>query len=423
MLLSFACRGQIITTVLGTYRSAISDPQYLALDIFGNLYCPTRGGNTVLKVDTNGVVTVFAGIGTAGFSGDNGPATLAKLYQPTGVTTDTFGNLYIADNGNHRIRKVDAGTGIINTIAGNDTSGFGGDNGPASAATLYTPVNVYFDKFGNLYIADAHGRIRKINSSDIITTVAGNGIIGYSGDGGPATAAMCEPEFTCTDISGNIYFGDGMNNTIRKIDTSGLISTIAGDSSGMYVYNGDERSALGASMDPVCIAFDKDGLLVISDSYNSRIRKIDNAGIIHTVAGNGVSGYSGDNGPATSAEINRPSGIVFDNCGNLFIAQINQPCIRKVSFNPYCWPERIQNITKSNPINIYPNPASDILHIDNIETKGNYRLLSIEGEVMQKGCLKEGSNIVSVNLLPESMYVIEVTNDSREKIITKIVKQ
>jgi len=332
--LSFVGKAQIITTVPGT-SGVISDPAQLAFDRYGNLYCGEGLGNKVIKIDTSGVVSVFAGTGATGYGGDGGPATAAVFNQPAAVATDSFGNVYIGDGGNNRVRKVDVTTGIITTIAGTGTAGFGGDGGPAVASKLFAPGGLYFDKYENLYITDdANFRIRKIDVSGIITTIAGNGTYASAGDGGPATAAECYPDYNmCTDALGNLYFIDNANNTVRKIDTLGIISTIAGDSSGAATYVADGVPALGAPMGPAGIAFNEFGELVISDDENNRIRLIDSSGIIHTVAGDGIVGYSGDGGSAVSAEIGQPVGITFDHCGNLYIAEITSARIRKVTFN------------------------------------------------------------------------------------------
>jgi len=314
----FILEAQIITTVPGTTGSVLTQPESISFDIYGNLYIP-----------------VTLGTGTAGFSGDGGLATMAQVYQPTSVTTDTIGNVYIADALNNRIRKIVIATGIISTIAGNGTPAFSGDSGLATAAELFAPSSICFDKYGNLYFTDSRNyRIRKINTSGIIYTIAGNGLTGSTGDGGPAILARCEPETNmCIDSFGNIYFGDNGNVTIRKVDTAGIITTIAGDSSGVYTYSIDGVPALGAPMSPECVEISPHGLLVIGDELNNRVREIDSLGIIHTIAGNGVYGYSGDGGLADSAAIAFPDGIAFDHCGNMYISEVGAPCIRKVYFS------------------------------------------------------------------------------------------
>jgi sugar lactone lactonase YvrE len=184
-------------------------PQYIAADRAGNLFFPVQ--HTVLRLDaTTGVLTLVAGNGTTGFSGDNGPATSAQLNFPAGVAVDSAGNLYIADSYNNRVRKVS--NGVITTVAGNGTFGFSGDNGPATSAQFGFPYGLAVDSAGNLYIADSGNRIRKV-SNGVITTVAGNGTTGFSGDNGPATSAQLSgPRGVSVDSAGNLYIADANNN-------------------------------------------------------------------------------------------------------------------------------------------------------------------------------------------------------------------
>jgi sugar lactone lactonase YvrE len=283
--------------------------------------------DTVLRLDaTTGVLTLVAGNGTYGFSGDNGPATNAQLNGPVGVTLDSAGDLYIADQGNNCIRKVSGG--VITTVAGNGTLGFSGDNGPATNAQLNYPVGVAVDPAGNLYIADLENfRIRKV-SNGVITTVAGNGTAGFSGDNGPATNAQLNyPAGVAVDPAGNLYIADLENFRIRKV-SNGVITTVAGNGTGGF--SGDNGPAVSARLDFGGVAVDPAGNVYIADSGTSRIRKVSN-GVIATVAGNGTFGFSGDNGPATSAQLNGPSGVAVDSGGNLYIADVGNSRIRKVS--------------------------------------------------------------------------------------------
>jgi len=273
---------------------------------------------TGFTVGTSGVITTIAGNGFSGFSGDGGPATSAQLSGSSGVAVDGSGNIYFADNGNNRIRKVTA-AGIITTVAGNGSAGFSGDGGPATSAQLSGPAAVALDRSGNIYITDNRNhRIRKVTAVGVITTVAGNGSAGFSGDGGPATAAQLQsPAGIAVDGVGNLFIADLSNYRIRKVTPAGIITTAAG--TGSPFFSGDEGPATSAGLNAFGVAVDPTGNLLIADFGNHRIRKVTPEGIITTVVGNGTVGYTGDGGPATSAQISYPRGVAVDPNGNLLI--------------------------------------------------------------------------------------------------------
>ena len=426
-----ACDGQNITTVAGggtggdggpATAASIICPEQMTIDLHGNIYFTEALNHSIRKVDLTGIITTVAGTGTHGFSGDGGAATLAMINEPSGITTDTAGNIFFCDQENCRIRKIEVSTGIITTIAGNGMPSYGGDNGPASAATLNYPYGVYFKKPGELYISDnANHRVRKINASGIISTIVGNGMAGGSGDGEQATAAQCSPGNLCFDASGNMYISDAATFRVRKVNIDGIITTIAGNSSS-YIYNGDNIAATSANISPTYIGIGEDGLIYIPDSYNNRVRKVDNDGIIHTVAGNGTSGYTGDGDVATAAEISNPNSVAFDSCGNLYIAQINNPRIRKVTY-PYCGYLMTEVSPLRTELSIFPNPATNQLQIDNIPTPTNYRLHNIVGTTLQHGTLKAGNNSISLNALPTGMYLLELIDEEGNKTVKKIIKE
>jgi len=299
----------------------LSNPNGVAWGSGGILYIVDSGR---IRTVWNGVIATVAGIGTFGFSGDNGPATSAQLDYPGGVAVDSAGNCYIADTGNHRIRKVSGG--VITTVAGNGTLGFSGDNGPATSAQLGYPGGVAVDSAGDLYIADSYNfRVRKV-SNGVITTVAGNGTLGFSGDNGPATSAsLSRPSGIAVDSAGNLYIAEFNGSRIRKV-ANGVITTVAG--SGTPGFSGDNGPAISAQLNgPEGVAVDSAGNLYIADFGNNRIRKVAN-GVIATVAGNGTPGFSGDNGPATSAQLAYPEGVASDSAGNLYIADTSNHRIR-----------------------------------------------------------------------------------------------
>ena len=307
-------------------------PRGVALDAAGNLYIADSSNNRVRKVTPGGTITTAAGNGQFGYSGDGGPATSATIVQPYAVALDGAGNLYIADYGNNRIRKVTPG-GTISTVAGNGTFGAAGDGGPATSANLNRPYSVAVDTAGNLYIADfGNQRIRKVTPGGIISTVAGNGGTGFSGDGGPAISAQLNsPWGVAVDSAGNLYIADNQNNRIRKVTPGGTISTVAGN--GTIGFSGDGGPATSARLsNPRGVLVDSAGNLYIGDSFNHCIRKVTPGGTISTVAGlGGNPGFSGDNGPATSAELTYPEGMALDAAGNLYIADSTNHRVRKVT--------------------------------------------------------------------------------------------
>jgi trimeric autotransporter adhesin len=280
-------------------------------------------------------ISTVAGSATAGFAGDNAAATSARLSNPTGVTVDSAGNLYIADLGNNRIRKVSA-TGIITTVAGTGVGGFSGDGAAATAAQLSAPSRVAVDSAGNLYIADAiNNRIRKVTAATgFISTIAGTGVQGFSGDGGLATSAQIgNARGVTVDSAGNIYVADNDNNRIRKIDAlSGIITTVAGNGSATFSGDGGLATAAGIGSNAFEAAVDSAGNIFFVSQTTQRIRRVSAAtGIITTVAGTGTAGFSGDNGAATAAQVSGPIGVATDSAGNVYIADLNNNRIRKIT--------------------------------------------------------------------------------------------
>ncbi|OJJ19189.1 hypothetical protein BKI52_20470 [marine bacterium AO1-C] len=393
----------VITIVAGTGTSgntgdggnalaANINPFQLVVDKAGNIYFTSFGHHVVRKVDAStGIITTIAGTGARGYSGDGGPATSAQLNSPTGIALDSKGNVYFSDRRNSRIRKIDANTGIITTVTGSGTDDYTGDGGLASAATVASPEGLLIDANDNIYIADYDNAvvrkidattgnistiagggsqttegvqalqaqlvvyrlgidnngnlyvtddsdyyIKKIDNAGVVTTFSGNGnsdlFRGYWGDVGPATSALFNsPGTVITDASGNVYISDGTNHRVRKIDaTTGNISTIAG--TGVKGFSGDGGPATAAQINfPSGLVFDTNGNLYIVDLNNHRVRKVDaTTGNISTVVGTGVAGFSGDGGLATAAQLNFPRSIAIDGTGNLYIVDRSNHRIRKV---------------------------------------------------------------------------------------------
>ena len=313
-------------------NARLNEPRGIYKDSSDNIYIADTKNHIIRKVDgTTSIITKFAGTaGAAGYSGDGGLAVNAQLNEPCGITASS-GNLYIADTKNHRIRRVDT-TGNIITVVSTGSSGFSGDGGPALLARLNVPKGIFMDSWGNLYIADrGNHKIRRVDTSGNITTVAGTGSSGDSGDGGLATLAQLdEPRRIFVDSSDNLYIADTRNHRIRKVDASGIITTVAG--TGSSGFSGDGGLATLAQLDePHGVFVDSSGNIYIADRKNHRIRKVDGAtGIITTVSGRPGSGFSGDGGLATDAKHNQPRGIFKDSSGNLYIADTDNHRIRKV---------------------------------------------------------------------------------------------
>ena len=307
-------------------------PAGLTFDKKGNLYIADRNNHRIRKVDTRGIITTVAGNGTAGFSGDGGKATQAQLNLPSGVAVDDKGNIYISDRSNNRVRVVD-NKGTITTFAGNGGDGYSGDSGPATKAQLSKPFGLALDKKGNLYIADReNNRVRKVNPQGIITTVAGDGGFFFMGDNGPSyRASIAGPTGIVVDKNGILYIADRNNNRIRSVDTQGMIRTVAG--TGQQDYNGESEIARDTNLYlPFGMALDQDGKILIIDRSHYRIRRIDlRRGSIETVAGNGVKMFAGDGGPATGAKLSFPHGIAVDKKGNVIFSDKGHYRIRRVS--------------------------------------------------------------------------------------------
>jgi sugar lactone lactonase YvrE len=277
------------------------------------------------------LITAFAGDGTEGSSGDGGAATQAQLNSPRGVAVDGAGNVYIADTGNHRIRRVGS-NGIITTYAGTNGPGFSGDGGPATQAQLSSPVGVAVDGAGAVYIADrANNRIRRVDLDGIITTFAGTNTSSL-GNGGPATQAMLSlPEGVAVDGVGNVYIAETARHRIRRV-ANGIITTFAG--TGVPGLGDDDIPATQAEfLYPQSVAVDGAGNVYIADTDNHRIRRVDTNGIIRAFAGTGVRGFRGDGGPATQARLEFPGGLATDAAGNVYIADSGNRRVRRVGEN------------------------------------------------------------------------------------------
>jgi sugar lactone lactonase YvrE len=311
-------------------EAQLNYPMGVAVDAGGNVYIADQLNGRIRRVAIDGTISTVAGKGTWGYSGDGGSATNADLLTPCGVAVDRSGNIFIADTRNHRVRRVTTG-GTITTVAGNGTSGYTGDGAEAASASLNVPVALAFDAAGNLYIADAfNSAIRKVTSDGKIWTVAGRGIPGFSGDGGAATSAsLSQPGGIAFDAMDNLYIADSSNHRIRKVTPDGIITTVAGGPRRGFA--GDGGAATDARLNyPKGIALDSRGVLYIVDSLNNRVRAVLADGTIQTIAGAGFGDY-GDGGPAIEARFRFPEGLAIDHTGALYVSDNQNSRIRVLS--------------------------------------------------------------------------------------------
>lgn len=431
-------------------------------------------------------ITTIAGNGSSAYSGDGLAATAAGI-DVMDVKMDHAGNLYISDRSNRRIRKVNT-SGIISTYAGTTPGGYGGDGGQATAAQLNILNGIGIDKYGRIFIADGpNNRIRKVDTSGIITTITGTGFSGFSGEGTPATGAQVSDAYgVATDTMGNVYIADSYNNRIRRIDTGGIITTIAGD--GTVGFSGDGLAATAAQLSwPTSIVADNAGNIYFTDNENNRVRKINSAGIISTIAGSGTTGtspggytgsYTGDGGLATAATLNSPAYLALDCCNGLYVADNGNHCIRKINLAtgyittiagngtngffgdsgpataahfsfPYgitldamgnlyiadagnsrvrkvthvFVPTSLPRATTQPQTEIYPNPINDELLVDNAAIGSAITLYSIVGREVFKGVVNAPNERIDTRHLVPGTYILRLTDASGHRIAKTITKQ
>ncbi len=416
---------QTVTTIAGTGATGMSsgsfggdggaataanlyDPCSIAFDASGNLIFSDNRNARVRKITPAGIITTIAGTGVSGFSGDGGPATAAKLTIPGGLAFDAHHNLYVTDGFNARVRKIDT-NGIITTVAGNGTSVFAGDGGPATAASFQNPDNVAFDSIGNMYISDwQNNRLRKVDTFGIVRTIAGNGSIGFGGDGGPATAAGLSVGTFLFDRKGNILLGDPYNHRIRKIDTAGIITTFAGNGTAGFAGDGGPASA-ATFYSPDFLIYGPNGSIILSDELNHKLRKIDTNGIVSTIAGT-TEGFSGDGGPASAAQFNYPTGMAFDASGYLYVADLWNNRIRRIQFPGMATTVGVSAVMAGLLPVIYPNPTTGLIHILNLKSGTKYMLMGIGGTVVISGTFENGEGTLSLEQLAHGSYILTLTD-------------
>lgn len=334
----------------------LNSPHGLALSPDGSLWIADTGNARVRRI-TAGIIATVAGSGFGGQTAEGIPAAQARLAAPTALAVDRAGNVWIADSMAHRIRRVGA-DGRIFTAAGTGEAGFNGD-GLAAALRLNQPTAVAVDEAGNVFIAEAgNHRVRKLGSDGILVTVAGSGLRGYAGDGGPAVQALLDgPAGLALDAEGNLYIADRRNHVVRKVDRTGVIWTVAG--TGAAGFAGDGGPAIQARLNyPSAVAVDREGNLYIADTENHRVRRVTREGIIETIAGEGTPGYGGDDGPATQARLFFPTAVAVDAEGNVFVADQDNHRIRQLVRRGEASAAMVETLTVVNAASLLPGPVA-----------------------------------------------------------------
>jgi len=432
--ISFASYSQIISTFAGNGQAGyygdggpatlaeVDGPNAVQIDHSGNIYLVDQQNARIRLINTNGIISTFAGNGTVGYSGDGGPATAAEFDQPTVTTFDSLQNIYIVDCNNYRIRKINT-SGIITTIAGNGLQGYSGNGGAATLAELSLPSCVIVDDTGNLYIDDAWNNvIRKVNTSGMIEPFAGNNMEGYSGDGGNAMLAELSKPFRIVfDKQWNMYIADSYNSRIREINSLGIITTIAGN--GVASFAGDGGPGTASEIDmPYGLTIDDSGKIYIADTYNNRIREINTSGIISTIAGNGTSGYSGDAGPCTAAEINWPTGVSLDYRNNLYIDDYYNNRVRKIIFPTSAGIAEI--LAETDKISSYPIPTTGFFTVSGISAGQTIELYNYLGLKVLSVISHQLSANFDISNQANGIYFLQILNKdgsmATEKKMVKI---
>jgi len=398
-------------------------PVDVAIDGAGNVYISDHFNYRVRKVNSTGLITTIAGNGIGGYLGDGSIGSSAEI-TPRGLAVDKNNNLYISDAVSNVVRKVNT-LGLISTVVGGNGRGYSGDGGQASAAKLNNPSGITFDKNGNLYIADyGNGVVRKVNTSGIISTVAGKDSVGYSGDGGAATAAKLDSPYAVTvDRYGNLFIADYGNDVIRMVDTENTISTYAG-TQGVYTYAGDAGAATAATLDgPRGVAVDTFGNLYISDANNNVIRKVTaSTGIITTVAGNGDYGYGGDLGFATGANLFNPYGLAVDVYGSIYIADANNERVRRTYYPNL----GVNKITTASGIEVYPNPSGSYITVSGLQAADKVCVNDVLGRQVSEvwEVTGKGPQTFNTNSLVPGVYLLKVSNEAGNNTATiRLIKE
>jgi trimeric autotransporter adhesin len=431
-------RSQLITTIAGNgvrgytgdgagaTNACLNQPFCITIDDSGNIYIVDVGTETIRRVGIDNTIFTFAGVHReCGYSGDDGLATIATICKPHGIVADHLGNIYISENENSIIRKISR-EGIISTIAGIPKKfGYNDNDKIAKDALLNHPNDITIDNLDNIYFADGYNNmIRKISKDGIITTIAGIGFSGYSGDHGIATKAQLNKPFgVAVDDSGNVFISDTHNNVIRKINNLGIITTVAGN--GIRGYLGDGGSALTAQLhEPYGIALDRFGNLYISDKEDNVIRCVNADGIISTIAGNGHRGYTGDNDLAVNAELNEPYDVALDSNGNLYIADDQNHVVRRVNIPHYAKKkiakkEISQKIVQvDNMFTVSADAENDMLTVTiDSEAYTSFTITNDKDELLIQKSIVATQTKVDISTLLPARYYINLKKDDEVKTV------
>jgi hypothetical protein len=423
------CKAQNIYTYVGTgiygntgdggsaILADIGCPRGITFDRYGNLYIAI-GGSMIRKVNTSGIISTIAGSLVSGYSGDGGPAISAQLDNPFGIAVDTSGNIYFTENFGYRIRKINS-AGIISTIAGNGIAGYSGDGGLATAALINNPRGIGLDDSGNVYFTDfGNHLIRKISKLGIITTIAGIGSPGYTGDGGQAVLAKLNgPNGLFIDKLNNIYFTDSYNYRVRKINTSGIINSIAGN--GLNGYSGNGVPANSSSLSgPIAVTVDSIGMVYVSEQLSPRIRMIDNSGLINTIGGTGIPGNSGDGGLATLAQFSYPYGLA-EYGGNIYFGDCANHKVRVICGNNCVM--AIDEFENGKITEFYPNPTSDFVTIKSINIMRKIVLTTITGQLLLSETANDDNHVLQLQNYADGIYFLKVFYDNGMSVTKKIL--
>ncbi len=430
-LFSMQVNAQVIVTVAGTgingysgdggpaTNAKMSAPSSLVFDKDGNLYFTEGANPTIRRVSPAGIISRFAGDGTSGYSGDGGPALDAEIRGGGGLAVDRWNNIYIADGGNHRIRKITT-DGVIHTIAGTGVAGYNGDGISALSAQLNQPQGVGVDDTGNVYICDRMNfRLRKVDTFGNISTIAGTGLMGFTADGARAdTAAIDESWYVVVGKTGNIYFMDKAR--IRKIaGADHKLSTVAGN--GIDAYSGDGGPATAASIGTQYFTLDSVGNIFLAESTH-RIRKVDTSGIISTITGNGLVGTDPEGVSLSVARLNTPTGVGFSPKGELHFTAKTGAKVRKITL---AW-DGVNDVNeKKAGLEVFPNPTQGkvSVRINAIEKEANLTIIDARGVAAMTVTVPcNVTKVIDVSVLPPGGYIVNTkvgTDDASKQLIIK----